>query len=56
LARAGDSGLGALGQVGEILVSLSKEEVVSHTPVEEMRAAAWALAEQHRESIEAPLP
>jgi hypothetical protein len=48
--------LGALGQVGEILVSLSKEEVVSHTPVEEMRAAAWALAEQHRESIEAPLP
>jgi hypothetical protein len=47
--------LGVLGQVGEILVSLDREEVISHTPVEEMRAAAWSLVEQHRESIEAPL-
>src|SRR5438094_1973231 len=49
-------GLGVLGQVGEIVVSTTKAEVVSSTPVEEMLQAAQALAEEHRDVIEAPLP
>jgi hypothetical protein len=47
--------VGPVGEVGEILVSASTEEVVSHTPVEEMKERARALYEQHREQIEAPL-
>jgi len=47
--------LGPLGEVGEVLVSAGAEEVVSHTPVEEMKERARALYEQHREQIEAPL-
>jgi hypothetical protein len=47
--------VGSVGSVGEILVSASVEEVVSHTPVEEMKERARALYEQHREQIEAPL-
>lgn len=48
--------LGVLGQVGEVLVSANKAEVVSWTPVEEMLAAAKALAERNHDVIEAPLP
>lgn len=48
--------IGVLGQVGEVVVSATRAEVVSSTPVEEMLEAAGALAEKHRESIEAPLP
>ena len=48
--------LGVLGQVGEVLVNTNKAEVVSCTPVGEMLTAAKALAEQHRDVIEAPLP
>jgi hypothetical protein len=48
--------LGILGEVGEIAVGATAGEIVAHTPVEEMRAAALALAEQHREKIEAPVP
>lgn len=48
--------LGVLGQVGEIVVGTTKAEVISSTPVEEMLKAAWSLAEQHRDAIEAPLP
>jgi hypothetical protein len=48
--------VGPVGQVGEIVVSAGSEEVVSHTPVEEMKERARALYEQHREQIEAPLP
>lgn len=48
--------LGVLGQVGEIVVSAVKEEILSHTPVEEMRKAAWEIIEKHRDAIEAPLP
>jgi len=48
--------LGILGEVGEIQVGATGGEVVAHTPVEEMRAAALALAEQYREQIEAPVP
>lgn len=47
--------VGPLGEVGEILVSASTEEVVSHTPIEEMKERARALYEHHREQIEAPL-
>lgn len=50
------SGIGPIGQVGEILVSATAEEIVSHTPIEEIKAAAIALYEQHRDEIEAPLP
>ena len=48
--------VGPVGEVGEILVSAGSEEIVSHTPVEEMKERARALYEQHREQIEAPLP
>lgn len=47
--------VGPVGEVGEVVVSASAEEVVSHTPVEEMKERARALYEQHREQIEAPL-
>jgi hypothetical protein len=42
--------VGPIGEVGEILASASTEEVVSHTPVEELKERA--LYEQHREQIE----
>jgi hypothetical protein len=48
--------IGSVGQTGEILVSTTSEKVVSHTPIEEMKAAARALYEQHRDAIEAPIP
>src|SRR5256885_8837422 len=47
--------VGPLGEVGEVLVSANTEEVVSYTPVEEMKERARALYEQHREQIEALL-
>jgi len=47
--------VGPVGEVGAVIVSTSAEEVVSHTPVEEMRERARDLYEQHREQIEAPL-
>jgi hypothetical protein len=47
--------IGPVGEIGEVLVSAASEEVVSHTPVEEMKERARALYEQHREQIEAPL-
>jgi hypothetical protein len=48
--------VGPVGEVGEVTVSAVNEEVVSHTPVEEMKERARALYEEHREQIEAPLP
>ena len=48
--------IGVLGQVGEIIVGAAKAEVISSTPVEEMLKTAQALAEKHRDAIEAPLP
>lgn len=48
--------IGPVGEVGEIVVSAGSEEIVSHTPIEEMKERARALYEQHREQIEAPLP
>lgn len=47
--------VGPVGEVGEVTVSAVNEEVVSHTPVEEMKERARALYKQHREQIEAPL-
>jgi hypothetical protein len=48
--------VGPLGEVGEVVVNAGSEEVLSHTPVREMKERARALYEQHREQIEAPLP
>jgi hypothetical protein len=48
--------LGPLGNVGEILVSTTTAEIVAHSPLAAIKAAAWALYEQHRDEIEAPLP
>ncbi|HMV82819.1 MAG TPA: hypothetical protein PKA34_06775 [Blastocatellia bacterium] len=48
--------IGSIGQVGEICVSTSSEQIISYTPLEEMRAAATPLIEQHRDAIEAPVP
>ncbi len=46
--------IGSIGQVGEIVVSPSSEDILSHTPLEEMRAAAKPLIELHRDAIEEP--
>jgi hypothetical protein len=48
--------IGPVGQPGEILISVTTEEVVSSTPIEEMKVAARTLYEQHRNAIEAPVP
>jgi hypothetical protein len=48
--------IGPVGQAGEILVSTTSEEIVSHTPLEAMKSAARILYEQHRDAIEAPVP
>ena len=48
--------IGSVGEVGEIIVSGQTEEILSHTPVDEILARARALYEQHREQIEAPVP
>jgi hypothetical protein len=46
--------IGPVGQTGELLVSVTTEEVVSSTPIAEMKVAARTLYEQHRNTIEAP--
>src|SRR5918912_1449689 len=45
--------VGALGEVGEILISADSEAVVSHTTLEEMRDEARRLYEAHRDEVEA---
>lgn len=47
--------LGALGQVGEIIVGAQNEEVLSASTREEMMGVAQLLYEQNRDAIEAPL-
>lgn len=47
--------IGPVGEVGEVVVSAGGCEIVSHTPVEEMKERARALYEQRRDEIEAPL-
>jgi hypothetical protein len=48
--------IGSVGEVGQIIVSGQTEEILSHTPVDEMLARARALYEQYRDQIEAPVP
>lgn len=45
--------IGSVGEVGEIVVSATSEEIISHTPLDEMMSRARRLYEQHCESIEA---
>lgn len=47
-------GLGVLGELGEIAVSVSSGKIVSHTPLRELDDTSLALAEKHRDAIEAP--
>jgi len=47
--------IGSLGQAGEITVNANADKILSFTPIEEMKAAGWALIEQNRERIEAPV-
>lgn len=44
--------IGSVGEVGEITISSTSEDVVSHTPLDEMRSRALGLYEQHREAIQ----
>ncbi len=48
--------IGSVGEVGEIVVNGQTDEILSHTPVDEMLARARALYNQHRDQIEAPVP
>jgi hypothetical protein len=48
--------IGSVGQTGEILVSVTTAEVVSYTPIEEMKVAARARYEQHHNAIETSVP
>lgn len=48
--------LGVLGVVGEVVISAENETILSTTPPATMRAAAMALATQHRDAIEAAVP
>ena len=45
--------IGPIGEVGEIHVSSHSEEIVSVTPLDEMKTRARALYEQHRKAIQA---
>jgi hypothetical protein len=45
--------VGAVGQVGEILISAAALEVISYTPFEAMQQAAEKLYTAHRDAIEA---
>jgi hypothetical protein len=46
--------VGSVGEVGEVLISVETEDVMSHTPLDEMKRAAKELYEAHRAEIEAP--
>ena len=45
--------IGPVGQTGEILVNATSEEIISFTPLEEMKATARRLYEENRDAIEA---
>jgi len=45
--------VGALGAVGEILISADSETAISHTPLDEMKERAQRLYDVHRDEIEA---
>ncbi|MBL8187605.1 MAG: hypothetical protein JNK38_06335 [Acidobacteria bacterium] len=44
--------IGSIGEVGEVSVNISNEEIISHTPFDEMMSRARVLYDQHREAIE----
>ncbi|NOT60312.1 MAG: hypothetical protein HOP19_08815 [Acidobacteria bacterium] len=44
--------IGSVGEVGEIIISAISEDVLSHTPLTEMRERARQHYEQHREAIQ----
>lgn len=44
--------IGSIGEVGEIAISVFSEEVLSHTPLDEMRERGHQLYEQHSEAIQ----
>ena len=46
-------GVGAVGQVGEVLIDASTETVVSHTSLDAMKQTAQKLYNAHRDDIEA---
>jgi len=46
---------GVLGSVGELVVDEATGSVREHTAIDEMKARAISLYEQHRDEIEAPL-
>ena len=48
--------IGSVGQVGEITVGAESENIVSFTPIDEMKKTAQSLYEKHRDEIEAPVP
>ena len=48
-------GLGSIGEVGEVLIRGGDEQVIYHTPFEEMRSQAKRLYALHRDAIEAPV-
>lgn len=45
--------IGPIGQTGEILVNATSDEIISYTPLEEMKATARRLYEENRDAIEA---
>ncbi len=45
--------IGSVGDVGEICVSAYSDSIVSFTPLDEMRARARKLYEQHQDAIQA---
>jgi hypothetical protein len=47
--------LDPLGPVGELVIDEATGEVRDHTSIDEMKAQAISLYEEHRDEIEAPL-
>jgi len=45
--------IGPVGQAGEILVGALSKDIVSYTPLDDMRRTAATLYDQHRDEIEA---
>lgn len=44
--------IGSVGEVGEITVSALSEEILAHTPLDEMRSRGLSLYDHHREAIQ----
>ncbi len=46
-------GVGAIGQVGIVLVSITSKKIVSYTPLEEMKQTGEKLLAEHLDKIQA---